>query len=308
MNKRPDLVMGPAEWGWLFVLTTIWSSSYLFAQLAMDDVPVVLVVFTRVALAALVLWTAIAARGIRVPIDGRVFASLFVLGLFNNAIPFTLVFTAQGTIATGLVAVMIAATPLVGVLLAQWMTTDERLTVARLIGALLGLGGVAVMLGPGVFAGLGGNTLAELLVVAAVLCFAFSPLYARRLYGTDPMIIAAGQLTAASVILVPVVVILAPPWALPVPSWGSLASLATLALACTAFAYVLYFRILAKAGATNVVLVTILSPPGAMFLGATILGESLSTSQLAGFALVVMGIAVIDGRPLAWLRRGAGAG
>jgi len=303
MNGRPALVMGPAEWGLLVVLTVVWSSSYLFAAFAMNDFSALIVVFGRVTLAAAALWVVIALRGIRVPVDPGILTRLLVLGLFNNAIPFTLVFTAQDTIATGLIAVMIAATPLVGVLLAQWMTTDERLTAARLIGAVLGLAGVGVMIGPGILAGLGGGTMAKLLVVAATLCFAFSPVYARRLYGIDPMIVAAGQLTAASLVLVPVVILFDPPWDWPVPHWSSLASLAALALACTAFAYVLYFHILAKAGATNVILVTILSPPGAMFLGATILGEVLSQGQITGFALVVTGIAVIDGRPLRWLRR-----
>lgn len=303
MTMRPDLVMGRKEWGLLLLLTVIWSSSYLFAQLAMDDVPVVIIVFGRVALAAAALWIVIVALGIRLPGDRRVIGRLCVLGLFNNALPFTFVFTAQETTPTGVVAVMIAATPLVGVLLAHWMTTDERITVARLTGALLGLGGVAVMIGPGALAGFGGNTVAELLMVLATLCFAFSPLYARRLYGTEPLIVAAGQLTAASLFMAPVVLLFAPPWALPMPGWGSLASLATLAFVCTAIPYVLYFRLLARAGATNVVLVTILSPPGAMLFGATILGETLSASQLAGFALVAFGVAVIDGRPLAWLRR-----
>lgn len=301
---RPALVMGRNEWVLLIVLTMIWSSSYLFAQLAMDEVPVVLIVFSRVSFAALALWLVIRIRGIRFPAEPHMARRLGVLGLFNNVLPFTLVFTAQETMPTGAVAVMVAATPLIGILLAQWMTTDERLTAARLIGALLGLGGVAVMVGPGALVGLGGNTIAEFLVIGASICFAFSPLYARRLYGVEPMIVAAGQLTAASLILLPVVAVMAPPWTLPVPSWGSIASLAVLAFICTGLAYVLYFRIIARAGATNTILVTILSPPGAMFLGATILGEVLSTSQLAGFALVVIGIAVTDGRPLAWLRRG----
>jgi len=303
MNMRPDLVMGRTEWGLLIMLTMIWSSSYLFAQLAMDDVPVILIVFSRVSLAAVGLWMVILAMGIRLPREPHMAWRLCVLGLFNNVLPFTLVFTAQKTMPTGVVAVMIAATPLIGILLAQWMTTDERLTAARMIGALLGLGGVAVMIGPEALAGLGGGTVAELLVILAAICFAFSPLYARRLYGIEPMIVAAGQLTAASLILLPVAAVMAPPWTLAVPNWGSVASLAVLALVCTGLAYVIYFRIIAKAGATNTILVTILSPPGAMFLGATILGETLSVGQLAGFVLVVTGIAVTDGRPLAWLRR-----
>lgn len=305
MNVRPDLVMGPTQWGQLLLLTAIWSSSYLFAQLAMDEVPVILIVFGRVSLAAVALWLVIAARGIRLPREPRLYVRLCVLGLCNNVLPFTLVFTAQETIPTGLVAVMVAATPLIGVLLAHWMTTDERLSVARFVGASFGLAGVAVMIGPGALKGLGGGILAEVLVMLGTLCFAFSPLYARRLYGTEPMVVAAGQLTAATLILAPVVALVAPPWGLPVPSWGSLASLAMLGLVCTAIAYVLYFSLLARAGATNVVLVTILSPPGAVALGATILGEAMSIAQMAGFTLVALGVAVIDGRPLAWIRRRA---
>lgn len=293
--------MGPVEWGLLLLLALLWSGSFFFSKIAVGELPPLTVVLCRVALAALALNAVVLLRGRRMPSDTRLWGAFVLMGLLNNAIPFSLIFWGQTQIASGLASILNATTPLFTVLVAHAATTDEKLTAPRVLGVLAGLAGVAVMIGPGALAG-GGDTLAKVAVLGAALSYAFAAIWGRRFHGLSPTITAAGQLTASTLAMTPVVLLADRPWALTLPSTRVIWALATLALVSTAAGYIVYFALLARAGATNVLLVTLLIPPSAMLLGALFLAERIASREIAGLVFIAAGLAAIDGRLLAWTR------
>src|SRR5215204_4829340 len=168
-------VMGPVEWALLLVLALLWGGSFFFSKVAVGELPPLTVVLCRVVLAALALNLAVMLSGRRAPADPRLWGSFFVMGLLNNVIPFSLIFWGQTQIASGLAAILNATTPLFTVLVAHVATKDEKLSASRLSGVLLGIMGVAVMIGPGAFAG--GSTLAKIAVLGAALSYAFAGIW-----------------------------------------------------------------------------------------------------------------------------------
>jgi drug/metabolite transporter (DMT)-like permease len=301
MQPAVNRTMTPAEWAMLIALSVLWGGSFFFAGVAVAELPVLTLVAARVAIAALILNLVVPALGGRMPMDRRVWAAFFGMGLLNNALPFCLIVWGQTHIASGLAAILNATTPLWGVIVAHLFTTDEKLTAPRLAGVLVGLAGVAMMVGPAALAGLGSNLLAQLAVVGAALSYAFSGVFGRRFkrMGIPPLATAAGQVSASTVLLVPVALVLDQPWTLPLPSAPVLGAVLGIAVLSTALAYVLFFRILATAGATNIMLVTFLVPVSAILLGTLFLGEQLEAKHLIGMALIGAGLACIDGRLLA---------
>lgn len=287
--------MGPAEWGLLLLLAVVWGGSFFFSKIAVGALPPLTVVLVRVALAALALNAVLLLTGRGVPGDRRVWGAFLAMGLLNNVVPFGLIFWGQTQIASGLASILNATTPLFTVLAAHVATTDEKITSPRLLGVLAGLAGVAVMIGPGVLAG-GGDTVAKVAVLGAALSYAFASIWGRRFRGLPPTATAAGQLTASTVVMIPIAAVADRPWALAMPSARVIWALVALALLCTVAGYLLYFALLARAGATNVVLVTLLIPPSALLLGALFLGERVEASDLLGLGFIAAGLAAIDGR------------
>jgi drug/metabolite transporter (DMT)-like permease len=224
----------------------------------------------------------------------------FAMGLLNNLIPFSLIVWGQSHIASGLASILNATTPLFTVIVAHFLTSDERMTGSRLFGVLAGLAGVIVMIGPGFLAGVGTSVLAQIAVLGAALSYAFAGIFGRRFsrMGVPPLLTATGQVTASTALLAPTVLIIDQPWTLPMPSGQVWAAVIGLALLSTSLAYVLYFRILATAGATNLLLVTFLIPVSAILLGAALLSERLNPEHFLGMALIGLGLAAIDGRVL----------
>ena len=290
--------MGPLEWGLLVTLSVLWGGSFFFAQVALFELPPMTVVLARVGLAALVLLAIIYGSGRRMPGEPRLWGAFFIMGAINNLIPFSLIVWGQTHIASGLAAILNATTPLFTVLIAHVLTADEKLTPGRLLGVLMGMAGVAVMIGPALLGGLTWRETAQFAVLAAAVSYAFAGIYGRRFRAQAPIVVAAGQVSATTVLMLPLALAVDRIWRLPPPGAVTWASLGGLALFSTALAYVIYFRILKTAGATNLLLVTFLIPVSAILLGVTILGERLSPGQLAGMALIALGLAAIDGRPL----------
>ena len=298
--------MSASTWGLLILLGTIWGASFFFARIAVAEVPPLALVLLRVSIAAAALQIYLAVAGPSfagaLPYAGRFFA----LALLNNVIPFSLIFAGQTQMGAGLASVLNATTPFWTLILAQLLTPDERLSPNKIAGIVLGIAGTAVMVGPGVVAGLGGPVWAKMALIGAALSYGFALILTRRSFtGIAPPLIATGQLTAATIIMLPVVFFYDGPSALIAGSAGVWASILALALISTAFAYIVYFRIIATAGATNASLVTLLVPVSAMLLGATFLGERLETFELAGMALIGAGLVVIDGRLLRLQTRAA---
>ena len=298
--------MSASTWGLLILLGAIWGASFFFARIAVAEVPPLALVLLRVSIAAAALQIYLAVAGPSfagaLPYAGRFFA----LALLNNVIPFSLIFAGQTQMGAGLASVLNATTPFWTLILAQLLTPDERLSPNKIAGIVLGIAGTAVMVGPGVVAGLGGPVWAKMALIGAALSYGFALILTRRSFtGIAPPLIATGQLTAATIIMLPVVFFYDGPSALIAGSAGVWASILALALISTAFAYIVYFRIIATAGATNASLVTLLVPVSAMLLGATFLGERLETFELAGMALIGAGLVVIDGRLLRLQTRAA---
>lgn len=292
-----------ATWGLLALLGLIWGGSFFFARIAIQHVPAFTLVLLRVALAALALHIYIFGRyDIYRELKAR-WPQFLLLGLINNAIPHTFIFLGQTQIGAGLAAILNATTPVWTVLIANALTQDEKLSVAKIVGCLLGLTGTAVLIGPSALPGLtqAGSNIplwALLFPVAAAISYGFAATYGKRFRGLAAPVTAAGQLTASTLIMLPLSLIVDQPWQLAFPPMTSVLAILALALLSTAYGYILFFRIMSRAGATNTSLVTLLVPPSAIFLGFLFLGETLEQTDIAGMLLIAAGLVVLDGRLL----------
>jgi drug/metabolite transporter (DMT)-like permease len=302
--------MSLREWALLVTLSLLWGGSFLFVGVAVRELPPFTIVALRVAVAALVLQAILRIIGVGSPRDRRLWAAFVGMGVLNNAIPFTLIAWGQSHIASGLASILNATTPLFTVLVAHAFTTDERMTGRRLVGVIVGFAGVAVMIGGAALQELGVHIAAQVAVLGAALSYGCAGVFGRRFgrLGVPPLATAAGQVTASSAILVPLALLMDRPWSLPTPSATTVAALLALAILSTAVAYLLFFRLLASAGATNVALVTFLIPVSAVVLGAVLLKERLEARHFAGMLLIAAGLAWIDGRAPAALSRLSGLG
>ncbi len=291
-------------WAMLLTLAVIWAFSYLFMELGVRELPVMTVVFGRVAVAAVILVALVYALGQRLPSDLRVWGGLATVAILNNVIPFGLIIGAQDIgLDTGLLAIIIGLTPVFSVALAHYLTTDETMTPARVGGCLLGLAGLVVLIGPAALKGLGDQLTAQMMGVAAALSYAMAAIAGRRmLIKLAPLTAATGQLICSSLLILPWIVIVDQPWRFS-PSWAAWGGILGVAIPCTAVAYILYFAALRSAGATNILLVTFLVPIGAVMVGALLLDEMVTWVMLAGMALISVGLVLIDGRLLARRRR-----
>lgn len=294
----------------LALLSLLWGGSFFFAAVAVREVPPLTVVLCRVGIAAAALLLVLRARGATVPIGGTVVVTFLVMGLLNNFVPFSLFFWAQTSIPSGLAAILNATTPIFSMIVAHLLLTDERMSARKVVGGTLGLLGVVLLVGSDAWSGLSLSTLAMLACLGAALSYGFAAVYGRRFrqLGIPPSVGAFGQLAGSTVMMAPVALLVDQPWTLPLPSTAALASIVALALASTALAYVIYFRLLATAGAVNASLVTLLIPVSAILLGAIVLGERLALRHYGGLALIMVGLLAIDGRLAAAIRGWFGPG
>jgi drug/metabolite transporter (DMT)-like permease len=288
----------------LAILSIVWGGSFLFVGVAVRELPPLTIVALRVVTAASALLLTLRLMGVDLPRTRQVWSAFLGMSILNNVIPFTLIVWGQSHIASGLASILNATTPLFTVIVAHYLTEDERLTGQRFAGVIVGFAGVAVMIGAAAFASLDASILAQLAVLGAALSYGFSGVFGRRFktMGIPPLATAAGQVTVSSAILLPTALIVDRPWTLAMPSTGAIVSLAALGLVSTAFAYLIFFRLLARAGATNVGLVTFLIPVSAILLGVLVLGETLAMRHMAGMALIGGGLILIDGRLLSALK------
>lgn len=293
--------MSPRAWAELGLLALIWGGSFLCNALALRDIGPVTIVAFRIAGAALVLWAFVLWRGFSVPRSPRIWLDFAVMGLVNNVLPFTLITWGQQHVPSGLAAILNGSTAIFGVLIAAIVFSDEQLTRRKTTGVALGFAGMAVVIGPDALRGLDLTSIGQLALIGAAICYGLSGTWARaRLSSMTPQVAAMGMLTASTVMIVPLAI-----WAEGLPGAAAINagfSLFYLAVIATAAAYLLYYRVLAMAGTGNLLLVTLLVAPVAVVLGALILDEQLGWRAGAGFALLALGLAVIDGRLLKHLR------
>ena len=291
------------SWAELFILGLIWGGSFLAIRLALNEVDFVTTVAHRVFWAAVLLWVYVFARGLSVPRDPKIWGALFVMGLLNNVIPFSLMAWGQLHIPTGLTSVFNAGTAIFGVVIAALILADERLTTRKVVGSTIGFFGVATAIGLDSVRNFDITSLAQLAVIGGTVSYAFAGVWGRvNLAGLTPQVAAAGMLTGSSIIMVPAAFIIdgAPSFALSPTTIGAIAYYVIFA---TAGAYLLYYRILQQAGSANTMIVTLLIPPVSIVLGAVVLDETLSSNVYAGLALLALGLAILDGRLLGRLRR-----
>jgi len=292
--------MSRADWAILLILAVLWGGSFFFIGIAIHSLAPMTLVLLRVSLASAFLWIWRLIRRQPLGLSAGIAPALLVLALLNNVLPFILFAWAQRTIPSGLASILNATTPIWGVLVAHSFTHDERMTLPKLAGVVLGFVGVAVMIGADLLGQIGTHVLAQLACLVATLCYALAGVWGRRFrgMGVSPVGVATGSLTAAALVLVPLVLLFEPPWQATAPTPEAWAAIIGLAFFCTALAYILYFRLLASAGATNSLLVTFLIPVTAILLGTFALGEQLAPRHFAGMALIGLGLAAIDGRLL----------
>ena len=294
MNAQKSL--STQAWVELGVLALIWGGSFLAIRLALNEVPVMTSVAHRVFWAMLVLWGYIAIRRLPVPRDPKIWAAFLVMGLLNNVIPFSLMAWGQLHIETGLTSILNAATAIFGVVVASVIFADERLTATRAIGVVLGFFGVATAIGIENLTQFDIRSTAQLAVLAGTLSYSLAGAWARQmLAGLTPQVAAAGMLTGSALVMVPLALAIdgTPSFQLSTTAWGAIAYYAVIA---TAGAYLLYYRILAMAGSGNLMICTLLVAPVAIVLGALVLGEELAPRAYVGFALLALGLLVLDGR------------
>lgn len=277
----------------LFLLGIIWGASFLFIKVAVVDIPPFTLVLGRTSLAALVLYLVIRYRGRNLPPFGSIWGSFFIMGLFNGAIPYSLINWGETQIEAGLGAIFNSLMPLFTVIFAHYATRDERFTGRKLTGVVLGLAGVVVLMGPSILMGLGSRVLGQLAVAGAAVSYAVAVIYGKRLGKDAPLVLATGQMIAGALLVAPLSLLFDRPWALS-PSPVALASLACLALLGTAYAYVVYYRLLAQIGATNLSLVTYIIPLSGVFWGYLLLGERLHWSALAAMGLIMASVAMVS--------------
>jgi len=290
-------MMSLKDWWLLTVLAALWGGSFFFARIAVAEIHPLTLVLLRVSIAAVALNVYLLATGRSLAAARALAPAFFVMGLLNNVVPFSLMFAGQTELGAGMASVLNATTPFWTIMLAAALGSEEKTGWNRVAGILLGIAGTAVMMGPGLLAGLGGPVWAKFALIGTAVSYACAALYARRLRGVAPALLATGQFTASTAIMVPLVaILLGGGWMPASVSTQAWASVAALALLSTAFGYILFFRLMASAGAVNTSLVTLIVPVFAMLLGGIFLGERLETFEIAGMILVGIGLLVIDGR------------
>jgi drug/metabolite transporter (DMT)-like permease len=284
----------------LLVLASLWGASFMFIKVGVRELHPTTLVCLRLGIGALTLAPLLLIRlGARESVRQMraSFWPLVLTGLVNSAIPIVSISWAEKRLDSGLTAVIQAAAPLFTALLALWLVRSERVTGLRLVGLLVGFGGVAMLVG----AQPSGDLTAGLAVVFSAVCYAAAALYAaRRLASVPPLVSSFGALAAATIALLPLALTHLPAH---FPSWKVTGSVLVLSIGGTGVAYLLYYALLAGAGASKSILVTYLVPALALGYGAVFLGEPLTAPALVGLALVLGGVALGTGAGRAGRRR-----
>jgi drug/metabolite transporter (DMT)-like permease len=295
-------MMSARNWGLLLLLALLWGSSFFFYKVLVAALPPVTVVLGRVALAAIAMNLWLLAQGQTMPTSVSLWLRFLLLGFLNCSLPFVLIAWGELRISSGLASILNATTPIFMVAVAHWGTDDEKLSVGKAVGIVLGILGVIVLVGPGALGG-GGTMLAEFAVIVASCSYGFGGVYSRRFKDLSPLQAATGQMTGATIPLIPLSLLIDHPWTLIIPHLEVWAAWLAIALINTALAYVVYYRMVANVGVTYISLVTLLIPVIALLLGTAFLNESVTLQSLAGMAIIALGLTAIDGR--IWARLGS---
>lgn len=297
---RTTPTMSLFDWALLILLSILWGGSFFFSKVALSELPPFTVVLARVAIAAAALLVYLRATGQAIPVGRGPWVAFFGMGLLNNLIPFSLLFWGQTQIASGLASILNATTPIFSIVIAHVLTRDEKITLSRAVGILLGVAGVGLLMAGNARAAHAPPLWAPLACLAAAMSYGFASVFGRRFrrMGIAPATGAFGQVAATTAMMIPVALFADAPWHLAMPGLSTICALLGLGLLSTALAYIIFFHILAVGGAINSTLVTLLIPVSAILLGAVFLAERLAPHQFAGMGLIWLGLLCIDGRVL----------
>jgi drug/metabolite transporter (DMT)-like permease len=285
--------MDAQDWSLLAVLSVLWGGSFFFNGIALKELPPLTLVLLRVVIAAAILLPMLRLRGLTLPRDVAGWRPFVAVALFNNVVPFSLIVVGQTFISSGLASVLNATTPLF-TLIVMVMAGEEKASARRIGGVLAGLIGVVILRGA---PGLDNSGVGIVFGLAACVSYGIAALLARRhLAQSPPLATATGQLIASSVMMAVIAGVVDRPWTLAMPGLPTWLAIIGLAVLSTALAYILFFQILRRSGATNVMLVTLLVPITAILLGSVVLGESLSAREIVGALVIGSGLLIIDGR------------
>lgn len=297
----PPLKLGATEWALIVLHSVLWGSSFFFGAIAIKEVPpLTITAFRAIPACAIVVGVCMALHQ-RIPSSNDFWTRMLVLAVLNNVAPLLLILWAQHQVAGGVAAVFNATTPLFAVVVAHFVTRDERLSARRIAGVVIGIAGVSVLVGTDVTSGGSGGIVAKVALLAAALCYALAGLFARVTSREPPFVIAAGQLVAALLLAMPLAIAFDHPWTLPLPSGRVVAAIVGMGVFSSAFAALVYFTVIRRAGATNGLLVTLLLPITPIILGTLLLGDAIHVREVVGAVIIALALVVLDGRPLRWL-------
>ncbi len=289
MRMTGEPAMAGREWLFLIAGAVLWGSAYFCNALALAELPPLTILALRLAFAVSVLIPAALLAGLRLPVRPGDIAPFFVMTLFSNVGPYLLVLEGQKGTTSGLAAVLTATAPLFTILLAHLWTTDERLRLNKLIGVLVGIAGVAFVMGGEAWRSWDSELVAKCLVIAAAVLYAVGGIYAKRLTHYPPLVLASSQMTCGLIVSLPLAL-----------AFDTSAFVTGVVLYIgvfgSALAAIAYFNVFKRAGATNAMLTTLLVPLTPILLGGVFLGELLSTREIAGTLAIAVALVIIDGR------------
>ncbi len=295
--------MSLSQWLLLILLSLLWGGSFLFHGMSVHELPPLTLVLWRAGLAALTLIPVVYASGLRLPSSLRAWSPFLVMSLLNNVLPFLMIARGQREIASGLASVLGATTPLFAVIFARLFPDGEKLTAHRLAGVIVGILGVAILVGPEALIGNTSSLLGMMLLLGASAFYGMAAQWGRRFKDTPPLVTSATLLTCSTIVMLPLALIIDQPWQLPAPSASATAAVVALAVLSTAFAYIVYFRIMAVSGPINTTLVALLIPVSAIAFGTVFLNEVLLPRHIAGALVIGLALVILDGRVVVRLKK-----
>jgi drug/metabolite transporter (DMT)-like permease len=286
MNQKVSL----SNWLLLMFLVMLWGTSFMFISLSVRTIDPLTVVFARVAIGALLLTLIVYARGKRLPFGLKNWLAFVLMGIMGNVLPFFLITWGQLSINSGIAGMIMAVMPLITMLLAHYFVDGENLNRYKIIGFMLGLSGIILLLGP-VFEGGGPAVLGGIAVFIAATCYAINTILVMRLPKFSPVVGAAGVMIAASLIMLPIWLLKAPPLTSSVSTLSTIAVI-WLGIGPTAIATLVLFAVIERAGPTFLSTINYMIPVVAFFAGALILSEPFELSSLLALSIILAGIAL----------------
>ena len=288
--------MKSKDWLMIFCLGGLWGSSFFFVELLLETLSPFLIVYLRITLAAILLLFILLIKQVKVAFNASLIFNLFIMAMLNNVLPFLLIAYGQQSVTGGLASILNANTSLLTILIAPLLIPSEKLSFNRVGGAIIGVCGVIVAVGYENIFQIYENNLGKYLILLATLSYALASVWAKlRLDGVPALISATGMLTGSAIILTPFAFFY---------NFDELANLsfsafsmsALFAILCSVLAYIIYFKILESAGASNLLVCTVIIPPSAILLNLLFLNQAVSQSEIIGLLIIVVGLIVLDGR------------